>query len=109
MNKIKILVMYANEYDVDGNKGTTINYFFFGENGEMLKPQFAPNGQVGYQRAKVSLPWDKRAKIIKAPAIYDAELEMSVGSDGKPVMKVVNLDFVGDVSFVPAFSDKQGK
>ena len=29
MNNIKILVMYANEYDVDGNKGTTINYFFF--------------------------------------------------------------------------------
>lgn len=108
MNKMKILVMYANEYDVDGNKGTTINYFFFGDNGELLQTQFAPNGSVGYQRAKVSLEWEKRAKIIKAPAIYDAEITWAVGSDGKPVIKVVDLNFVSDVSFIPVY-DKQAK
>ena len=40
-------------------------------------------------------------KIVSAPALYEAEFEMSVGSDGKPVLKIVDLDYVCDVSMTP--------
>lgn len=103
MNRMRILVTYAKEYDMTNEKGErqigcTINYFFFGKAGEMMKPTSGLAGAVGYQRAKCSLDLDKRKRIKKAPAIYDAIMEMSIGSDGKPVMKVVDLTYVGDVN-----------
>lgn len=109
MNKMKILVTFANEWDMTadgGEKGCTINYFFFGENGEMMKANSYTKGAIGYQRAKVSLDYYKRDKLRKVPAIYDATMEMSVGSDGKPVMKVVDVDYVGDVAITLSNSVK---
>lgn len=96
-NKMKILVTFANQYDVDNSRGTTLNYFFWGENGEAFKTTGNPTGAVGYQRAKNTLPYEMREKITWAPAIYNAEFEMSVGSDGKPVMKVKDLEYFCDV------------
>jgi hypothetical protein len=34
-------------------------------------------------------------KISYIPGIYDGKFEMAVGSDGKPVLKLVDIDFVG--------------
>lgn len=104
MNKMRILLMYANPYDMIGEKGKsitgcTLNYFFWGDAGETLKPIESTTGAVGYQRAKCSIDLELRHKILKAPAIYDASFAMAVGSDGKPVLKVVDLDYVGDVEF----------
>lgn len=113
MNTSRILVTFANQYDIKDEKtgnitrGCTLNYFFFGENGEMFKTMAGLDGAIGYQRAKCSLDYDMRKKIKKAPAIYDAEFEMSIGSDGKPVMKVVDLKFFGDVYIeLPEILDK---
>ncbi len=37
MNKMKILVTFANVWKMDtGNSGMTLNYFMFGENGELI-------------------------------------------------------------------------
>lgn len=104
MNKQRILLMYANEFDMkadDGRplKGCILNYFFFGENGELLKAQHDQVGNVGFQRAKSNVDYDMRKQVYCAPGIYDAEFEMSVGSDGKPVLKVSDLYFVGGVDF----------
>lgn len=104
MNKQKILLMYANPYDMKDESGRqvigcTLNYFFWGDNGELLKPIDGTSGMVGYQRAKCSIDSMLRYKIHKAPAIYEADFEMSVGSDGKPVLKVVDLEYAGDVEF----------
>lgn len=106
MNTMKILLMFANEYDIkaeDGSNvsGCTLNYYFFGENGEALATQEKESGAIGYQRAKCSIPFEYRPAAFRVPAIYDAQFEMSIGSDGKPVMKVVNLQYVQDVKFSP--------
>lgn len=53
------------------------------------------DGQVGQQRAKCSMSPDKRKKITWVPGIYDATMSMKIGSDGKPVLTVEDLDFVG--------------
>lgn len=42
------------------------------------------------------------SKITSAPGLYDAEFEMNVGSDGKPTLKIQDLDYVSDVIIGPA-------
>lgn len=100
MDKFKIFVTFANRYSIeDGGRsvtGMTLNYFFWGEDGAQFRPVSDPSGgAVGYQRAKCSMDYDMRNKIQFVPGIYEASFAMAVGSDGKPVMKVVDLDFVG--------------
>ncbi len=102
MEAAKILLMYAGEYEMkddDGRivEGCVIQYFFFGQNGEQISTKNELTGPVGYQRAKCSVDKLLRQKIIKAPAIYDASFTMNVGSDGKPILKISDLKYAGDV------------
>lgn len=101
-SKMKILVTYASAYDMpaeagrDAMKGCIVQYFFFGENGEGLQMMEENNVDlpIGYQRNKVSMDYAMRAKIQIAPAIYDGTFKMVTGGDGKPVLKLVDVDFV---------------
>lgn len=103
-NRMRILVTFANTYDMpaevgrDAMKGCTVQYFFLGESGAGMQPvqEWDVSLPVGYQRSKVSLDFAKRAKISVAPAIYDGTFEMVVGGDGKPVAKLVDVDYVED-------------
>ena len=102
MDTQKIMVTYVSEYNMkneDGQQvdGCTVNYFFFGENGEMLKGMTNEKGAIGFQRAKCSIDISQRAQFPKVPGIYDASFIMAVGSDGKPVLKLSTIDFIGDV------------
>lgn len=104
MNKQRILLMYAGEYDMkteDGRvmKGCTLKYFFFGNNGELLSVHRDQVGGVGYQNAKSNASYDIRDQVIAAPAVYDAEFDMRVGGDGKPVLLVTALHYVSDAIF----------
>lgn len=113
INEMNILVMSANEYSMtDDNKqlveGCTVTYFFFGENGEALNPMVQAKGLIGYQRAKVSLPFEDRSKFTLVPAVYKGKFSMTVGGDGKPVVKLVDiLGYVGEVNFSLKASDKE--
>lgn len=107
-NTMRILVTYAKTYDMpaepgrDAMRGCTVHYFFLGQDGS----EFAPYNEwdtalaVGYQRGKVSLDYPFRAKIPVAPGIYDGEFVMAVGSDGKPVARLVDLKFVAPFQFL---------
>lgn len=104
MNTMRILVTFANQYEVQNEKtgeitaGCTVNYFFCSDDeNNVLKTCSNKSGAIGYQRAKVSLDHYKRDKFVKVPAIYDATMEMAIGSDGKPVLKVVDAEYVCDV------------
>ena len=61
-SKAKIMILFANQYDMkddSGNKvtGCSVHYLFWGENGEALasEAEFDPTKPVGVQRAKCSL------------------------------------------------------
>lgn len=43
------------------------------------------------------------------PGIYDGTFEMTVGSDGKPVLKLVDVDFVDAAVISPKDSGKGAK
>ena len=105
-NVFKILVMYAGEYSIQDessgrvNEGCTIQYYFYGDHGEALTvQQKGTTGAIGYQRAKCSTNKDIRAKFTALPALADAAFEMSVGSDGKAVQKIVDIDNIVPVDF----------
>lgn len=102
MNTMKILVTFANTYDMTsdgGNKGMILNYFFWGDHGELFQPvNNASGGSVGMQRAKCSMPFEFREKVSFVPGVYEVSMGYKVGSDGKPVMTVDDiLNFVGKV------------
>lgn len=103
MNKMKILVFHVNPYNIkqdDGSvaSGLLVTYFFFGENGEELKKVEGYDGQLGYARAKSNLDVLKRVSFPSLPAIYEGEFVMTIGSDGKPVIKLVDAEYLCDVS-----------
>jgi hypothetical protein len=108
MNTMKILVTFANVWKMDsGATGCTINYFMFGENGELMEPRDdLSGGPVGQQRAKCSLDVNMRQKISFVPGIYDAMMSYKIGSDGKPVLTVEDLDFVSPAVIKPVSAAK---
>ena len=101
--RMQIIVLYASQYEIPDertgeiNKGVTCNYYFNVD----LHAEDNRNGSKGTRPAKGSLEFLLMKKIVSAPALYEAEFEMSVGSDGKPVLKIVDLDYVCDVSMTP--------
>ena len=109
MNKMKILVTYAGIWKMDnGSSGMTLNYFMYGENGEqMISRVDVTGGTIGQQRAKCSLDPAMRQKVTFVPGIYNATMGMKIGSDGKPVLVVEDIDFVSRVAIVPDQPEKK--
>ena len=103
--KAKILVLFANAYDMKSESGErvsgcSVHYLFWGENGEVMIPQSETDytKSVGQQRAKANLPYEMREKLQVAPAIYEGSFTMTTGSDGKPVMRLQDAAYLCDVS-----------
>ncbi len=99
----QIILLYASQYQIvdektgEVNRGVTCNYYFNVD----LHAQDNTNGSKGTRPAKGSLDYLLMGKIKSAPALYNAKFEMNVGSDGKPVLKITDLDYVADVSIIP--------
>lgn len=107
-SKAKILVLFANAYDLQDERGRfvsgcSVHYLFWGENGEALATQveFDQSKPVGIQRAKCSMDAVLRAKLVAAPAVYEGSFVTSVGGDGKPVLKLVDIAYISHVDMVP--------
>lgn len=84
-------------------KGCTVHYMFWGEDGERLVEQseWDISKPVGIQRAKCSIDYDLRVKIPIAPALYEGDFMMAVGGDGKPVLKLLDVAYVSNISIQP--------
>lgn len=101
--KEKVILLYAKPYEMvdestgEKRSGISMNYYFNTE----LTPQYGANGDVGLRPARCSVPTSCISKIKSAPALYEADFEMSVDAKGKPFLQVVDLDYVGDLMIVP--------
>lgn len=103
----QIILLYAGRYEIVDertgvvNRGVTCNYYF----NTNLKAEDNANGTKGTRPAKGSIDYELMNKIVSAPAIYNAKFEMSVGSDGKPMLKIVDLDYISDAKIIPVTKD----
>jgi hypothetical protein len=52
---------------------------------------------VGMQRGKSWVDYALREKIRIAPAIYEGTFSVTVGSDGKPVLKLIDVAYKSNV------------
>ena len=101
-----IVLLFANTYSMSDertgeiNSGTTISYYF---NTDMA-PSLNQDGSKGMRPAKCSCDIGVFKKIEKAPAIYDAEFEMKIGGDMKPVLKILDLNFLDEIRCLPLSS-----
>lgn len=95
----QIVVLYASQYEIPDEtsgeikRGVTCNYYFR----EYFSAKNNENGSKGMRPAKGSMDFLLMKKVKSAPALYNAKFEMTIGSDGKPVLKIVDLDYVSDV------------
>lgn len=104
--KAKIIILYAMPYDMiterqEQLKGCSVQYLFWGESGEKLfaQSEWDTSKPIGVQRAKCSVDYTCRQKIVIAPALYEGTFEMRVGGDGKPVLKLTDVAYISDISF----------
>lgn len=101
--QMEIILLYAGQYEIVDektgvvNRGITCSYYF----NTVLSAEDNTNGTKGTCPAKGTLDFLLMSKIVKAPALYNATFDMSIGSDMKPVLKIVDLDFIDEVMIVP--------
>lgn len=87
----KIIITFAKQYQMDdGTRGTTTQYFFLDDEGVFQK-----SDENGQQNAKVSLSYDCYDKLTAIPGAYEGTFEMTTGSDRKPVLKLVDVEYIG--------------
>lgn len=95
--KQNIIVLSVNPYQMNnsGNivEGVSVSYLTV-DNLNAVK-----DGQaLGTRPAKANLPYSWKDLFLAAPAMYEAELSMRVGADGKPVMSITHIDFLGELT-----------
>lgn len=97
--KMQIILLYAGQYQIvdessgEIKQGVTCNYYFNTD----LRAEDNKNGTKGTRPAKGSIDFLLMKKIKSAPALYEAEFEMQIGSDGKPVLRIQDLDYISDI------------
>lgn len=98
MEKVKAIILFANtwsmtdEYTGNLREGLTIEYLMT----EDLGPIENEDGSLGYRTIKESVTINKAKKIEKVPGIYDLTFGYTVRK-GRPVLKVMDLDYVSEV------------
>ncbi len=101
-NKTKVVIFYARPYSMiledTGEKleGLSLEYYFFGENGEMMKPVFDDEADVlGIRRSKATLPLAAKDKLSFVPGVYEGTFVMNVDKDGKVGLRMTDFDYCG--------------
>lgn len=107
-SKATIMVLFANTYEMTNERGQamsgcTVHYMFWGQYGEKMQSmtEFNPQKPVGVQRAKCSMDIELREKLVVAPALYEGTFVTTVGGDGKPVLKLVDVAYLARVNIEP--------
>lgn len=96
--KQNVIVLSAHPYRISENsgrvsEGISVRYLTV----DNLNP--VKDGEaVGTRPAKANLPYSWKDLFVSAPAMYEADLGLTVGSDGKPVMSISHIDYVSDLT-----------
>jgi hypothetical protein len=77
------------------NTGCTVRYAF----SEDLAPKENAEKTIkGHRPAKISLPFEEYAKFPTVPALYEAEIDFNVDSQGKAAIAAKNFKFLNAIT-----------
>ena len=105
----EIIVLSADAINTDSKDGNISGmsvFYTFNTNFESVcnSPQ-----SFGQKPGKIWMNYNRIEKIVSAPAKYIGTFEMKIGSDGKPVLRLKDLDYICDVKLdvveLPDFND----
>lgn len=98
--KQNIIVLSVNPYRMNDNgrtnEGVSIRYLPT----DALAPVVNSDFSLGTRPAKDNLPYSFKDLFVTAPGLYEADLALKVGSDGKPVMSITSIAFVSEIKAV---------
>lgn len=97
--KENIVVLFANPYDMTDEKtgkrtdGISVSYLY----GTSLSPLINADHSLGQRPAKGSVSTSLWDKFVAAPGLYEGSFEMSIGGNGKPTLKLVDVNWLSNV------------
>lgn len=98
--KQDILLLFAGTYSVPDertgviNEGCSVSYYMVTD----LSAVKNPDGTLGLRPAKCTVESDYLGtKINRAPAMYSAEFGFKIGSNGKPTLYIMDLEYKSDI------------
>lgn len=107
--KQTIIVLSVNPYSMNDNgritEGVSMRYLTT----DNMNAVVNEDKSLGTRPAKANLPYSWKDLFISAPALYDADMVLKVGSDGKPVMSIAHIDYIGNVKLSSVAADKAVK
>lgn len=108
--KDKIVLLYADLLHIERTKdegggfldGVTVSYLY----GDNMAPSMHANGSLGQRPAKAFLQPDRWNSIGSVPGLYEGTFEMTIDPKGKPMLKLMDVDFLGLIEIAPAKAGK---
>lgn len=98
-SQAEIILLSADAISSKGKDGSLIEGMsvFYTFNTRFERMYNSPTS-FGQKPGKIWMDYDKLHKIVSAPAKYIGSFQMKIGSDGKPVLTLKDIDYICDVA-----------
>lgn len=93
----EIIVLSADAIKTDSKDGAISGMSVFYSFNTTFDSIYNSPTSYGQKPGKIWMDYDKVEKIVSAPAKYIGTFVMKIGSDGKPVLQLKDLDYICDV------------
>lgn len=80
----------TNETTGEINEGTTVRFIY----SDNMVPSTQDDNLKGYRPGKASLPYADYEKFPEAPALYNCDVTLKVGSDGAAKAHASNFEYI---------------
>lgn len=95
--KQNIIVLSVNPYRMENEgrvmEGISVRYLPV----DNLDP-VVEGDNLGIKAAKASFPISHKDLFLSAPAMYEAEMVLRVNSEGRPVLAITGISFLGELT-----------
>lgn len=95
--RAEIIVLSADAIQADSKDGKISGMSVFYVFNTTFESVYNSPQSFGQKPGKIWMEYDRIQKIVAAPAKYIGSFGMKIGSDGKPVLTLKDLDYICDV------------
>lgn len=102
----EIIVLSADAIKADGKDGAIQGMSVFYTFNTTFNSVYNNPQSFGQKPGKIWMNYDRIEKIVAAPAKYIGTFGMKIGSDGKPVLVLKDLDYICEMKLTPVTDTK---